>query len=1409
MGTETGARSKTSCPVLLVFLALAAAACTGGEYPWLAKSVWWRPYEWTTDVEILLHFDEIQASREPESRFLSRGPSSSNDGDDILPPEPDSAPGQSSEASLAANSRPMGTPGRLLGAAALCRDGRFGGGLRLKGSDGALLLPGQTWRYDCTAEFWVRPDGLPGQTVALFHIQRTRRREEPVVTLELTPAGALRAAWFGKPGAPTETALRPGVWSHVAFRWAGKWGKGPYPLHAEIVVNGQLVQRAPIPPDPAPAAPQDAVFLVGNEMARTRGFSGVLDEFRLSHAVCDFHLPDLAWVDPRRPIRAPHAPPFIRDDADMTFHAPFDRTLAAARTPPGIRLSRRLQPRGVLDDGDGLLPGVDGQGLVVGRGGLTPSYEGEGILDMVRGSVAFWIRPLNWDNLTRYSPFDKGSPAFVELFHVQGDFPAGEAPPRWKGRGPVLRFLFIQNLPQGVVDPPEISPARWTHVAVTWDRERVRYYLDGKPVAGGEGQALALVTPDNDYWLSAPKDRHWRSRTRADALVFKSFPGGLWHPYWYLRKEDPNTILDDFRIYRRALAPAEVRNLVAFRRPDMECQALPPAQIEYTMNAQIARLDVEAYPLMSASPEVRVVAVSLRRQGRETPAAETTAPVEPLQNPVLRLSAPPLDFGVYDLAAEFRNARGDVLETARRQIAREKPPWWGNAFGLSDKVMPEWDPIKVAGNVVSVIHRDVHVAPSGWPARIISSGADLLAGPVRLEAGVGGRQAELRPGGPSSQFSKVEDVRVEWSGNLIGDGLRLECRASMEFDGLMWYCLTLSPTEGGQGRLDRLTLRVPLNPRDAELMHCWTGLPEQPPYRELPTPSWLGATPKGEGVVFRSNDTQTLKFLPQQRGSFVPYLCLMGMERGLAFFGENDRGWTPTMESPAISIERTRDSIDLVLNLISEPVALDGPRTIEFGLQPLPLRRLHPDWRRWPGWGVPFDYSLKGDPSLVFSLLPKNADWSAVAERWRTDPACRRTREEIEAGCKRFLEIHGREPAPHERMAPAVYYCLPYPGWVPEHTREFHEIWWSGGIKGAVPDRHFVDFSAWCFDQWAATGVVEGYYVDGVFMSAEIADRGNLAYSLPDGHVQPGFGWRLVREHMKRQRQTLWNRGITPHICVHMTNAPLAPILSFADVMLDGEWQYQSPPDQRDFLDVWPPDRLRVNHIGKWHIIPRWLGWTTNPPHHLKAWTYRHQRAWIAGLAMHDMDWRFWGPYSRVEDASELRLRDHDTTFIPYWSDQGLARHDHKQLYVCAWKAPRNGDRPPVCTVLLVNAGDARIDPAAIRLNTEAMGLGADPDRVKAQDVDPLLLDPDQYADDPTQARAPQSDTLPDLVQPLTSTGDDRPDNDLEIRAKEDAATMSDRKQHPDSRFTWSGGVLRCAVRRHDYRLIRFSPAQE
>jgi hypothetical protein len=285
--------------------------------------------------------------------------------------------------------------------------------------------------------------------------------------------------------------------------------------------------------------------------------------------------------------------------------------------------------------------------------------------------------------------------------------------------------------------------------------------------------------------------------------------------------------------------------------------------------------------------------------------------------------------------------------------------------------------------------------------------------------------------------------------------------------------------------------------------------------------------------------------------------------------------------------------------------------------------------------------------------------------------------------------------------------------------------------------------------------------------------------------VQPGFQFRGYRERLKRMRRILRDHGIHPHLTAHTTHTFMIPYHSFFDQITDGEDFYSNPPDQSDFIDHWPLDRMRFMHNGKWGLITAWLGWHGNSlrTDRWPAWTFRQQRAYEANMALHDLG----GPQLRTEDAS----------FVGYWDERPVARHGHEKLKVGAWT------RPGLCRVMLVNVGKERIE-AEVRLDPERMGFeGAAPDALAIRHADPKLLT--YFEEDVTTQKAPKEMKVPGLGEKLT---EDPEMPRLEERP-EDLPLKQRRARDPDGEFSWKAGVLRCPVRPHDYRLFEFERAAQ
>ena len=1401
----------------------------------MARSAYWDAYPVDGVTLLLFHLDEL-TPREDRRTLGDDGQA----GDDLL-----DAPGGDIVSSRGRNEvrganrgAGMGSVGRLQGACELVPKAKFRGGVRVRGRDGVLVCHGADWNVGRTLEFWIKLGRLPKLHATLAHLKTTQNNAYSL-SLRVRADGALCAAWHGEPSPRSDAKLAVGQWHHLAMLWTYANGT----LHVSLLLNGQPILRHSVPYNWSRhcSVRRDAVLSVGNDAGGRSGAHALIDEVRLSGVLRKYYQPDLAWVRPGAEPEAFGGPPHFRDDDDLVFYLPFDESVEPERVADGTAVSCAVRPD-LGDEARYYAPGVSGKGLLLGHGGLGPVYDGEGNLDPRAGTVACWVRPVAWDNYTRDNRFDGMYPSFVDLFHVFGHYPQGGAPERWRREVPLFRLVLLQNMLEFVHDAVDFQPGRWLHLAASWEKEKLKYFVDGRPWP--HQGSFALVTCDNDYWMwgkpGRPAGTAWTHKSCPQTIRFRRLVRPLWHPYWHPRPHDPHTVIDEFRVYRRALSPVEVANLAALHDPRKSLRKLPAAEITVQYNGVLGYVDVEAHSLVPAYRDLKTVAFTVADRRALAPLATTTLTIDAQERAKARLRTRPLGFATYDVTAAFKDGDGKIGAQASTSFTRVKPPWWKTKAGLSDKVMPDWEPVRVEGSTVSVVLRDIHFGASGFPQKIVSVGEDILARPVSLELSSKGQRLPLKPSSPSVRVVSAQETDAECRGGLAGQGLAVDVESCIEFDGMMWFAVTLIPRKGARATIDSLVVRIPFRSHNAELVHWWSGREATGEDESNFTAGqqFLGAVPPSEGIVFRSNDADTVLLDRRQRGSFIPYLLLTGMERGLAWFATNDKGWTQSMDVPAVSVVREGEVVTLVLNVISSEIQLAASRKIEFGLHPAPVKKLHPNWRMWPGWGVRADFggTFRGGPSAWDRMYPPNEDWELPNRLWEEaeDPGVKRMKDREADSLRAFRERYGRDPKPREHVVTGIYTCLPNPGTVPAHTREWEEEWLHRYEYPYRPrpimTKGFLDFASWCWDQWFKHGLVKGIYVDGSNVRAEWRDTGRYAYTLPDGHVQPGYQWLGVREYLKRMRQASWDNGVVPHICCHMTNQIYIPQLSFVDVMLDGEAKYSHPGKPTDFLDHWPPDRMRVHHIDKWGVIPKWLGWHVQTPRKdgtLAAWEYRQNRAWIANLALHDIQWKFGGPYDEGA-AIEFGLRQPDTVYVPYWDRKGLVedvrvkrvptktREDDDgdaapeqkppvgpagtdPIYISAWK------RPGKCLVLLVNWSDERLE-AEVKLSREAMGLGqGSSDQLRVRDVDTYLIPPATI--DYLTLETPDSTGKEVLLKSEDPT-DDFDEEAIEEEFKEDeedALTPEQRRsRHPDAQYAWQNGILRCPVRRHDFRLFVF-----
>lgn len=558
--------------------------------------------------------------------------------------------------------------------------------------------------------------------------------------------------------------------------------------------------------------------------------------------------------------------------------------------------------------------------------------------------------------------------------------------------------------------------------------------------------------------------------------------------------------------------------------------------------------------------------------------------------------------GVYHVRVKLLDRNGGAATKELSQaVTVPDMPWLGNLLGRERVVVPPFTPLAVRGHGVTCWGRKYDIAPTGLPTKITSAGGDVLAGPVELVLVDRAGAHRMAATAGRLAFSEKAEDRAVFSAHGVLPGLSVSVSASMEYDGMIRYELALSPRAGSTVRAGRLSLEIPL----AGVTHVHGGLwsrsrgtvalrvePALGEWRDSNVPTWqpgyvypTGATdlpalylPGGDGVVWNSLGVPSGGSygpfqLPPMVGNFMPHLWAGSMNRGLSWFADNDRGWVHDETVPCFELLRTGEVTTLRVNVVAMPATIDKPFRVVFGLIATPVRpRTVAPSLAFPavgtlGFGLPFARQLHGvefgdlylakrfrdrlfaqGGYLTYKyaagdLMPFNdPTWQALRSEWQMEPFVVDVNELHTMQWK----LHGPDP----RNYMSVRTC-------------------------GRPSRW--DYQLYHLDRQMAAGAVDGLYLDNnvanVCFNVQHADCG---YLRPDGRVQGGYQLFATREAMKRAATLSYLHGkARPWIITHKTSHYCAPLISFADLVMDGEWGDEA----KDFIDFWTQPYLEV-HAG-------------------------------------------------------------------------------------------------------------------------------------------------------------------------------------------------------------------------------------
>ena len=1409
--------SRPSVFLVLFLAALLTAPAWAGRGPnYSYGEAWWEEYDNDRQTGLLLHFGRptltaraqlattVQKKKDEEklgdfdeldegTKRAGLGVAPVRPGDLGLPPVDDRAvpAGTVLDYSDRRLTATLG-PGLRTGPG-----GRFGDGLHCDGT-GALKLkvPGAK-ALECS----FRIERYPAATACLLALAGDESR------VLLHPDGRLEFKLKEPHGFPGQAGgnkepLSPAMLARIMAKPAEIISPDPVPLNAWVHV---VVYDLPHP-TPGGGEPWDArlkvngtdvawylseryndyhhflgrgstELVIGNSFAGGQGFVGVLDELRLSTDVRTWYeRPALPWrdADATRPLQFNR--PFFRSDSTV-FHASLDRGLALDLDTAGAKQI-------VLDlKGEGpdrlRIAGIRGHGWVLDPAIGFPRVPLAG-LDVQRGALEFWLRPVNWDDATGY--WHHSPPEHKDLTVAR--FYA-----RAKGGGDPVNYMGIvlpraYNLEQARVP---VDPGHWLHLVAVWDEGGGKWgklYVNGRRAGG--------------VWRLEPE------RRAGLTPLYVEF--GVPDDVTVKRGEVPRIELDEVVGYSRPLAEDEVQQ--AQRRWQGELAPIKLYRDDLVFKYSLQRLDYTLKPLLpeGQTPATCVVELQTRDEQPRAVREPLTVALTDGQFAARLHDATPFAPGAYRVRFRISDAAGKELLAGQRDWDYKEEEWRHCQAGVLAKTPAPWTPIQVEGRRLATRMSTYVLGDDGLPAQILADGVELLAAPCRLLEDGAPVQGQSAPPGPS------RDVEADWAARFAGRTADLALRCRLEYDGMARWEWRITPKGGPVGRL---ALEFPLHATHATrylyypmgargvstgIVGAADGAVLESRVPAAPYQTWrayVAAREKNPKLQWEAY-WGPIRDATKQYG-FFGHLSVNDLDRGLYWFCDNAAGWVQSKSVSAIEVVRAGTVVTLRLNFVAEAGEYRETRPLVFGTLPHPARPRDANYRLWQRVDPKVDAKACDifDAFRPYPMDPKAGNMQIFPA---ADPKKPGSGPSWEYAQSCIPDMQATKPTGYRTMylSKAWFSC--------RAGAYDHWEWRSGDSMAVSLTPWFVNYLCWEMNEWVGRGIWEGIYLDECYEHPAKNLEAGMSVRLPDGSEQPGVTNFQFRELMKRWRNLFTQHGRSPMLMAHLTYSFQYQGIVFCDAYLDGENAPIVQLEGRDWIDSTSKHRYEVLQNGRlWGVTAFYMpfiaegGFNDKSKSQFPRWQWRMARQAQSQFAQYETATVYEGQGAEVyraywRDVLAWGAGDPAVAFVPSWqSPQHLTVEGDDEAQLCFYRKPGK---------LLIAASNRRKDERVwrVRGNWQELGLPTTP---TARDVDSSFVAPagDDYV--PAKTVAKEAEAMLDQGSGSDLLGG----NPAELGAAkvEDALTdPTERARREQARLQprWDAGVLLLPVRGRDFRLI-------
>ncbi|MBI2297701.1 MAG: hypothetical protein HYU66_01895 [Armatimonadetes bacterium] len=693
-----------------------------------------------------------------------------------------------------------------------------------------------------------------------------------------------------------------------------------------------------------------------------------------------------------------------------------------------------------------------------------------------------------------------------------------------------------------------------------------------------------------------------------------------------------------------------------------------PVDLQIAYYPYAAKLRVLA-DVSGLPPEAKLqhLLVTVRPKGKAAALKSLTLnQFDPNGRQAAELALPGLD-GEYEVVAKAVGANVPAGEVVK-PLTRTKFEWEHNPAGRKPAVYAPFTPLKLTGKTLDAVLRRHELNGLGLWDQVTAAAQNtgvskpLLAAPMRIRATTANGDQTVQPA--ALGVVQPGEARMVLSGGFRAGPLRAATRTTWDLDGLAWTELTLQPT-GGQ-TVQALTLEIPFRNDAATLMHAMNEGIRHVIYSQ--------AVPAGEGVVWDAGKLPPGE-LPK---GFCTYCFVGNPNRGIAWFAENDKGWSWDAGKPNLELVREGATLTLRVHLISKPLAIDQPRTLRFGLQAAPAKPRLAPWRyrfyrdNYSLLGTDINWFALGDCGSVYPAHKDLYLWEMLARGNKEKLSDQDVEKVVGYGLK-YWEPYGPDRVnaykAHVRYnlrsrygAKMVFYYNRASFQLADEFQTFEDEWalsdyrtvgpgnGIGEVK-IVPCESYDDHALYWYGKSFDVGGNQGVYWDNWFICPTQNTTMTDAYRTPDGSVVPAAGILGMRELCRRTFNYMNERKMTPITFPHMTSTNILPMHGFATVQYDWEWKYSEGDVQNRF----PREYLLLvsngDLAGTWPVL---LG--DHGPQAEDPWT---QRTFAAVSIVHELNpstagWQkcyalSWKPF--IEPIIAL-LDDPALVVYRYWDER-------------------------------------------------------------------------------------------------------------------------------------------------------------